>query len=241
MKLEGLVAGQKFLVQVRGIRDSIAEAGEQLAWLGSALRSSTDQKMALCSPYIEKILKDCPDGETITTAGPLYTCHIGFRTYQQKTSTPVANGQCWHDMFRNPTVVEGFPILERLENILGLEMPLNLMAALIHTRRIDMFDETPFIEGISSMLYPTQSVGGFLLWHHLCNKDSSMVAFTDDRVRCRHHASSLDLPRVRHIVGWCPKVEYHAGKCAYKSLENGLPCPSRRGFWAMDRCPLPCR
>ncbi|KAK5422308.1 hypothetical protein LTR06_000565 [Exophiala xenobiotica] len=223
-KLEGSIDGPHLNVKVSGIRDSIAEVGEQLAWLGSALRSSTDHNLALCSPFIENI-SNGPEGQTIESSPKIYTCHIQFNTYQHGAHPTMTNGQCWHDMFRNPTLVEGFPILERLENIPGLEIPLNIMAALIHTSRIDVFDETPFIKGISSMLYPTQSLEGFLSWHHLCNKDSSMMSFTDDRIRCRYHVSSLDLQRVRHIVGWCPKVEYHAGSAeAVLSIgKAGLP------------------
>ncbi|KAK5224482.1 hypothetical protein LTR72_004263 [Exophiala xenobiotica] len=226
-KLQGSIDGPHFNVQVSGIRDSIAEVGEQLAWLGSALRSSTDDNLALCRPCIENIAKSSPDGQTIETSPNVYTCHIQFRTYQHGAHPTITNGRCWHDMFRNPTIVEGFPILERPENMPGLEIPLNIMAALIQTRRIDTFNDTPYIKGFSSMLYPTKSVDNFLLWHHLFNKDGNRIPFTDERITGGCYISRFDLPTARHIVGWCSEVEYCAGSAnAMLSIEKArLPRP----------------
>ncbi|KAK5242971.1 hypothetical protein LTR20_007208 [Exophiala xenobiotica] len=226
-KLQSSIDGPHFKVQVSGIRDSIAEVGEQLAWLGSALRSSTDDNVALCSPFIENIAKNGPDGPTIETSPNVHTCHIQFRTYQHGAYPTIDNGRCWHDMFRNPTIVEGFPILWRPENMPGLEIPLNMMAALIQTRRIDTFNDIPYIKGFSSMLYPTKSVDDFLLWHHLFNKDGNRIPFTDERITGACYVSRFDLPKARHIVGWCSEVEYCAGSAnAMLSIEKaGLRTP----------------
>ncbi|KAK5213936.1 hypothetical protein LTR41_000128 [Exophiala xenobiotica] len=226
-KLQSSIDGPHFKVQVSGIRDSIAEVGEQLAWLGSAVRSATDDNVALCSPFIENIAKNGPDGPTIETSPNVHTCHIQFRTYQHGAYPTINNGRCWHDMFRNPTIVEGFPILWRPENMPGLEIPLNMMAALIQTRRIDTFNDIPYIKGFSSMLYPTKSVDDFLLWHHLFNKDGNRIPFTDERITGACYVSRFDLPKARHIVGWCSEVEYRAGSAnAMLSIEKaGLRTP----------------
>jgi hypothetical protein len=90
------------LATVKGTKPAIAEIGQQLAWLGAALRSSpSEDRMARSTPLIK------------FSSGIVPTFTLNFQlTEVQPEATPM-NGSCWFSLFRNPIIVEGYPILAR--------------------------------------------------------------------------------------------------------------------------------
>jgi hypothetical protein len=74
-------------------------------------------------------------------------CMIEFEMNEPATSREGPPGQCWHNMFRNPVMVSGYPILTKHERRLGLEMPLNMIAELGGSERANEFDRKVFIKG----------------------------------------------------------------------------------------------
>jgi hypothetical protein len=127
-------------------------------------------------------------------------------------------GQCWHNLFRNPVVVMGYPIPRRPKESQGLEIPLNHMAALIQQNRLSLFAENILIKGFSSLLVAMKVVENTVVWHHLFNEDSSHLPFTaavhktKDSANMRNDDLTVaSLTGHRHIVGWCPEAKYHVG------------------------------
>lgn len=207
----------KTLVEVYGTADFIAEVGEQIAWLGSALRSSPfDRGVAFCTPYIHRVLSQ-PSAEKIDGSEPYTVFHYELyfhveHIYQQ----PLQNGICWHGLFNNPVLVQGFPILFRANNDNGLEISLHMMAGLIQARRVTNFDGQLYIKSFSSLLFPTKKVGGIILWHLLYNEDGSRISYVDSRVRKLGAVKAdkinfLEIEHLRHVLGWCSKAQNHAG------------------------------
>lgn len=136
-------------IEVSGSRSSIIEIGEQLARLGGALRTSPFPSLASCIPYVDTSPSDQDESN--------HALKIDF--YFDKGSTDPENhmdGRCWHNLFRNPTVVQGFPILRRESICYGLEIPLNMMAGLIGTARAHVFNNITILKGFSSMLVPSR-------------------------------------------------------------------------------------
>ena len=201
------------MVEALGTRDSVAEIGEQLAWLGAALRSSPFQSgVAYCTPFISDIrLNDSPKSVVRTQTGIDTLCIIHFTVTDKDELPESSNGQCWHNLFRNPVVVKGFPIPRRAEPDTGLEAPLNLMAGLIRTRRADTFNGRLLIKAFSAMLIPMKRCADTFIWHLLYNKDGSRISYPDNTVPCIENVSVADLVRVRHVVGWCSEVRNYAG------------------------------
>ncbi|KAL6849042.1 hypothetical protein ACO1O0_008572 [Amphichorda felina] len=97
------------------------------------------------------------------------------------TVSPI-NGQCWHDIFKNPVIVKGYPIPQRPEWSTGLEIPLNMMAGLARSQRLDRFRDKLYIKGFSTMLVPTKQIGDVICWHMIYNKDGSRISYLDDNV-----------------------------------------------------------
>jgi hypothetical protein len=199
-------------VQVQGPLDSVAEVLEQIAWLGAALRvSDTDDGLSLCSPNI-----------TIYPGlASEFECDVEFPTRRvtpdQEAGAGAAagaevTGQCWHNLFRNPVVVEGYPIPRRSRYNTGLEVPLNMMSRLADSPRIHQVMGTYLLKGFSTAIAPTETLDGSVLWHLYCTEDGSWLPYPDPETN-RYAEVSLDgVTGGRHILGWCTEASLFTGE-----------------------------
>ncbi|KLP15899.1 nucleoside phosphorylase [Fusarium fujikuroi] len=198
------------MVQTDGSAASISETGEQLAWLGAALRSSPHQKgPSYCTPSIRSIYQDFEVPHAVV-------CQIGFDLEQPLRPTDNANGHCWHGIFKNPVVVKGFPILPKMESNTGLEIPLNIMAGLARAGRVDHFNNKVYIKGFSTMLVPTRQCRDVVYWHLIYTEDGCRISYLDDTLHRNNDVGSLDSTSYRHVLGWCSEAMFRAGE----SLQN---------------------
>ncbi|KAL6699840.1 hypothetical protein J3F84DRAFT_345145 [Trichoderma pleuroticola] len=106
-------------------------------------------------------------------------------------------------------------------------MPLNMIAALANTQRVDEFDGRIFIKGFSTMLIPTDYTQGVVIWHLQYRSDGDHISYFD---ACVPHTSIhiSDLEQSRHIVGWCSQAVIFAGatEASYNVQRSGLPKPT---------------
>jgi hypothetical protein len=218
------------IVEVLGTGDSLAEIGEQLAWLGASLRSSPyDTGVASCVPFI-------PDTGVTTTSGlasgesikPLISCFIDFHIEPKEDSLEPSNGQCWHNLFKNPLVVKGYPILRRPQPHAGLETSLKIMIALTQARFVTTFAGKIFIKGLSTMLIPTASERHMVTWHLLFNSNGSHISYTSSQIQnvsgfYPANITTGGLENCRHIIGWCSNVQNHTGRTFTPIIEHYFP------------------
>ncbi|KAF5678711.1 nucleoside phosphorylase [Fusarium heterosporum] len=205
--LNAWISDSQFIVQVMGAGASISETGEQLAWLGAALRaSSRKQGLMYCTPVVNNIYKIRPTGQDLRLEvsqdsglevsqdvglellGDI-VCEIGFIMEPVPSPRQFSNGHCWHNMFRNAILVRGYPIKSRTEQNTGLDIPLHLMAGLARAQRVDCFKDKVDIKGFSAMLIPTKK------------------------------------SPVRHVLGWCSEARFYAGSAQahYNVTHSELP------------------
>lgn len=214
LTLEASIEDSKVVVEAFGVPNFVAEIGEQLAWLGAVLQSSPyTTGVVYCTPFIDNLSSvGCDNGDSSGTV-PALQCRIKFRFEKGENSISSSNGQCWHDMFLRPVIAQGFPIPIRSESATGLEMPLNMMAALLRTPFINTFRSNVFIKGFSAMLVPTKRTDDILIWHLLHSKYSNdRISYLDCNIE---HAdiNIAELESVRHVVGWCSEAVIIAGMC----------------------------
>lgn len=195
------------MAEAFGTAASIAEVGEQLAWLSASLRSSSYDGITFITPSLH-ILR--PEDSRLPMQNPNIQYRFGY-TLEKGEKSSLDNGQCWHSMFRNPLLVKGFPVLRRPKLDTGLEMPLNMMSALAYTQRIDEFNGNIFIKGFSTMLIPTDFIEGLITWHWQYRTDGGHISYFD---ACVPHISinASDIEQSRNIVGWCSQADLFAGK-----------------------------
>ncbi|KAF7520123.1 hypothetical protein G7054_g12877 [Neopestalotiopsis clavispora] len=173
-------------------------------------------------------------GSTISLA-----LELGAEITEEKIAVS-DEGCCWRDLFRDPLLVQGYPIAKRPEHVPGSEMSLTTMMMLIGARRITPFKRNLFIKGHSKMLVATKEANGIVLWHVIANENGQYIYYHDKRVgknvpEWRHDPKASELIGKRHIVGWWSEIRNVAGTSSgnLSILGSGLPSP---GFgFAFDR------
>jgi hypothetical protein len=208
------MSNKSLRVVSHGTKDSVIEIGEQLAWLGGALRSSPyESGITYCTPDISLIHTSNPPH--ISTSDLHATFQISFimrQEFKHKEPPRLVNGKCWHDLFRNPVIVTGYPIRRRAAPKTGLEIPLAFLTTLSQTRYVNTFDNKIFIKGFSTMLYPVKRFNDLVIWHLKYTKDGGRISYVESPESHTKEVSSEDLKFRRHILGWCSPVTNYTGQ-----------------------------
>ncbi|KAJ5363917.1 uncharacterized protein N7496_009630 [Penicillium cataractarum] len=217
----------KIMVEVRGSAYTIAEVGEQLSWLGSALRSSPQSdQVVYCQPQVGQLRAVHDEGQNSKKQQATeFSADISFLI--KGTLASKMNGECWHDLFRNGVVVEGFPISRRPEAgaAKGLDIPLPMMAGLAQAGYVSTFLGSAIIKGFSSILIPTENHEEMVVWHLVHNQNGDRISYLDSNVLPAKGISTLQLSQARHVLGWCSNARHLAGTrdAAYGISGSHLP------------------
>jgi hypothetical protein len=215
-------------VKVSGNRGSIAEIGEQLAWLGAALRSSPYEGVTSCRPYVEEFkwtVEEQLEFGRDFMQDRIKSLRIGFFLVHERLGADEhLEGRCWYALFRNPVLVRGFPILRRSSHQNGLELPLNMMAGLVGAIRAHVFQNDVFIKGFSTMLVPSKQAENLVVWHVFFKADGSHLSYLDANLPELHGLDLQVLQSSRHVVGWCSRAKSHAGVYPILSLKTQKKC-----------------
>ncbi|KAI0539484.1 hypothetical protein GGR58DRAFT_234412 [Xylaria digitata] len=202
-----IIDGSSVVITASGLPHFIAEVGEQLAWLGSALRPSVPNTgISICTPSLAP-------GLTTSRNPP---CKVNFvieyKIERSQSSAKNPNGQCWSYLFLDPIIAGGFPILYREELDTGLEMPLELMVALTGTRYLNIFDSKIFIKGFNTMLVPAKHSEGLIVWHLLRSRNpAKRISYLSTEIESSD-IKKTDLEKSRHVLGWCADAISIVGK-----------------------------
>ncbi|KAJ5335386.1 hypothetical protein N7452_007789 [Penicillium brevicompactum] len=201
------------MLEVIGSAYSVAEVGQQLAWLGSALRSSPNPDQVMyCRPHFEKfqVIHHTQNAKALYAAE--VSAELSFEINPATLSTET-NGDCWRDLFRGGVVVEGYPIPRRPETgaTSGLEIPLAMMSSLAQASYVNTFLDRSIIKGFSTMLVPTELHAGVVMWHLVHNKNGDRISYLDSTVVPVKRLMAGQLSQARHILGWCSDAKYLAG------------------------------
>ncbi|KAH6971155.1 hypothetical protein BKA56DRAFT_678283 [Ilyonectria sp. MPI-CAGE-AT-0026] len=226
----------RFILEACGNPSSLAEIGEQLAWLASALQPSPGENGPFsCTPFIRYMNPSMsPPRLSKSSVSAAVTYKIGFSIEEVEKSVGGASCECWHDMFLNPMIVQGYPIPSRVESKTGMEIPLHIMAGLARSEQVDQFNGKTLIKGFSTLLVPTKRIGDMLLWHLLYTKDGSRISYPDSVVPHAGDISGLDLASLQHVLGWCSEAEFYSGSAQANDLVggSGLSKPQEHGYLA---------
>lgn len=209
-KLQGWIQKPIVVVEATGLAASVAEVGEQLAWLGASLRPAPEKPgLALATPIITYI---GPSEKSPDDLSQTITCEISFVTEPVEKVDAETPGRCWHDAFLNPIIVQGYPIPQRFEWNTGLEIPLNVMIGLARARGVDEFNDNIYIKGFSTLIIPRKQEADMLYWHMLFNADGSRISYLNHPLAQVKDLKRLNLGKYRHVLGWCLESELHTGK-----------------------------
>ncbi|KIW70077.1 hypothetical protein PV04_02385 [Phialophora macrospora] len=92
------------VVEASGTAESVAELGQQFAWLGAALRSSSrDSGIVNCTPRVSDIMWS----DSTTQKPSSQEAHVKIDFTMNEDEGGDSQGRCWNGVFRNPVVVQG--------------------------------------------------------------------------------------------------------------------------------------
>lgn len=201
-------------VTAHGCQPSLTELSEQLAWLASALRHSPiDVGVTTSTPHVEETF--------IAEDGSSAYVHISFIDTVLNLDSDVAaasTASCWHGMFRNPTIVDGFPILAREFAERGLQLPFKMLSTLAETHHLTRYDSAMLLKGAVTMLVATGQTVRSMTWHFLHNEDGTRMRYPTFKFRCGKWLTAggmsprtIDSEDTSHYVGWCSDITRHFG------------------------------
>lgn len=200
--------------EVGGVAATVAEIGEQLAWLGAAFRERSEKDgLVYCTPSISLLPDDSSSSQLDSQHSQDAVFKIQFYAEMVEGNRNM-NGQCWQSLFKSPIIVNGYPIPRRHEWKVGLEASLDIMAGLAGTDQIHAFGDRFYIKGYSTMLVPTRRCGDIQYWHLIHRTDGgrlSHIANDTAEDEERFVGSLNDLEHSRHILGWCTKADPFPG------------------------------
>ena len=128
-------------------------------------------------------------------------------TTQFEKLSPTEN-PCWLPLFSNAVIAHHFPIPERDQEP-GLEIPIDLMAALSGARHAVEYQGGVVLKGYSTMLAPVQKSEDRVQWHLVSSTGEDEPLSYQDGIAlfpCRVGLEQVSLDSLcnwRSIVGWC--------------------------------------
>lgn len=171
---------EQIIVQISGSFHQILTALEQLSWLGATLRPGTGDGLT-----VSEISFRSRQIEVGSSFEQLFVLSLIDPTEGPKPM-PGDPGQCWTSMFTESVLAYGFPLSSksRPEEILGLEIPFEIMASFAKVKYPIHFRERIIFAGDSTLLIPILSIDNSIQWHYLqgedCFKDAKQYLKTMD-------------------------------------------------------------
>jgi hypothetical protein len=158
---------EQIIVQISGSFHQILTALEQLSWLGATLRPSAGDGLA-----VSEISFRSRQIEVESSFEQLFVLSLIDLTEGPKPM-PGDPGQCWTSIFTESVLAYGFPLSSksRPEEILGLEIPFEIMTSFAKVKYPINFRERIVFAGDSTLLIPILSIGNSIQWHYLKGED----------------------------------------------------------------------
>ncbi|ETS80187.1 hypothetical protein PFICI_07716 [Pestalotiopsis fici W106-1] len=218
------IDGEAVLVESTGTEYGLAEVTEQLLWLSAALQQPTDElytKLIVAEPtgvFIPTKESKRPSKAPGFAPEHIGTvdCSVNFISEPLELSPEDSSGSCWQSLFHHRMIANGYPIPPRRSKRPGLEIPLDMMAALAGADRLTTFGERLLLKGFSTILFPSTLDDDCIFWHLERTDGNSRISFADKRIPPTSQTESFayvgQINQARHIVGWAANVKQKIGK-----------------------------
>lgn len=150
---------------------------------------------------------------------------------------PESEQSCWVPLFANPVIAQGFPVPKRDNEEKGLEISLEMMAALGGARHLTEFDGGLVLKGQSAMFVPTKSCGSSIQWHFVQGTRDDRMPYQELRTQSirRTLLSEVNYESARSartFLGWWKYAETHLGTvdAAYGDIDWSSAGEARRSI-----------
>ncbi|KAF2027738.1 hypothetical protein EK21DRAFT_91251 [Setomelanomma holmii] len=200
-------------LEVQGANEKVLhELAELLAWSSPALRlSPLENKLVYAKPSLTSV------------AEGHYRMKI---THDELQDTETA---CWQPLFSGAVIASGFPTPAHGVEV-GMEAPLDILAALGGVRHAIEYEGGIVLKGFSHMFIPLRKEDNRVQWHAISSQHSQRrLTYYDAVASCKTRVSIEevtfeDLARCRHFLGWCSVAELRLGShlADYENLDYSI-------------------
>ena len=191
--------------------------------MGTALRTSTNERVQYSS---FRLSTSSPQDRFFGSS---------FSVKFDASEVSEGKGSCWLPLFANPVIARGFAVGERKTWELGLEIPLEIMAALGGARHVTDFEGGLVLKGHSAMFVPIKRYDQSIQWHLIRRSDDQRVLYRDASEECPSRAmldevDYASLENTRAFLGWWKSAETYLGTAdsAYDSIDWSPAGEARR-------------
>lgn len=192
----------------------IVDVVQQLAWMGAALRTSVDGRVQYCEPKLAQVSKakgiePIRLNTTIDGVEPIL-----FNITFDMSSPGEDDQSCWFPLFQNAVIAHRFSTTPRNEYEVGLEIPLDMMAALGGARHVVDFEGGLVLKGYSTLFVPIKRHEDSVQWHLICARGEDRISYNEASARCPNRAlleevNHEGLKTTRAFLGWWKDAETH--------------------------------
>ena len=133
---------------------------------------------------------------------------------------------CWLSIFKNPLIARGFPVPNRENGEQGLEIPIEIMAALGGARHATQFQGGLVLKGHSAMFVPLKRYDQSIQWHLIRRSGEHRILYREVSDECPNRAMLEEVDHdalldTRAFLGWWPCSETHLGTAdaAYNNID----------------------
>ncbi|CAF9942447.1 hypothetical protein IMSHALPRED_003684 [Imshaugia aleurites] len=195
-------------------QDTIVDVIQQLAWMGAALRTSKDGRVQYCESKLQGV------GKARGVEPAMFNLRIDIHSPGEDDQS------CWFSLFTNPVIALGFPTARRNKNEVGLEIPLDMMAALGGASHAAEFEGGLVLKGYSTLFVPTRRHEDSVQWHFIYDRGQERISYHQASLQCPNRVLLKDLNHetlrtTRAFLGWWKEAETHLGtaNANYKSID----------------------
>ncbi|KAH9864278.1 hypothetical protein J1614_010212 [Plenodomus biglobosus] len=191
--------GVAIRVEAAGTHQFVYSIGQQIAWLGAVCTASPGG-LAYCNTRFNFDETSVEDNKP-----PQMNL-----TYQHAALDKDDQKLCWQRLLGNMVIVKDFPIPCRPKDIVGLQIPLEIMAELGRVLLVETFDSGIVLKGNPGAFdfYPIKKSGEYVQWH-LTDSAESMLPYADDSQVPRLTSETFGIEKLGQSIiclGWTPKI-----------------------------------
>ena len=206
--MEVILDEDNVCVIVQGSSEFLCAIGQQLAWLGSVCRFP---KSGLC--YCDTLWSFVEPTEEGSWNNPRFEIDYRVVPFDEDEIS-----LCWHYLVTDSTIATGFPVQSRSIEDKGLQVPIEIMAALVGVSIAVDVGSGYFIKGETCAIYPVQRnmMPNHVQWHIFDNHEKPFE-YLD--MKCQSlPLTKLSMEEINSTVaflGWSQTIMNCAGKFSF--------------------------
>ncbi|RYP24693.1 hypothetical protein DL765_000420 [Monosporascus sp. GIB2] len=210
-EIEAILYDSYLIVSVAGPAYSIAERGEQLAWLAAALLPPNPRFAVYTTPSLRSTTEHTPS-KTYEHRWIIDPCK---ETIGETSDLTALSTQNWKGELHGPVIVRGFPTVLRPERCPGVEMSPETLFDLIRTPKLEVNGGRILLQGLGKTLELFRQKKEVLVWHILGSSHEACV--------CRHYLPREDDDDTLHFVNLAEVWQHRhiLGDCASARMSFG--------------------